>query len=183
MRLWLVCLAVVAVAVLGFVGLSALVTLDMSINEARATFDGADPLDRAPSPLVVEVLGAQGLRARLSLKLAVVLLDGKSRGGVDWMVDRPLLAWHLERTFTRAQLTGLFVATLETGAPARGLNAGALYYYARPLNEVDAVAVRCLVLKATGRRPSFDRGPCGNEGVPPPPPEINVVRRPAGAAW
>jgi hypothetical protein len=167
MRAW--AFGVGAALVVGLAAITAWTMTSFYTVAAQELLDRADPLDRAPPPAVTAVLDALGLRARMAEAVSVVLLDGRSRGaGVDWSIERPLIVWHLKRRFTQAQLTGMYVATLDTGAGARGLNAGALHFYRRPLDALDADAVTCLVKKAVGATPAFDRKGCGSEAMPIP---------------
>lgn len=179
--------AVAVVALVAFAGVSVSQAVGVCTAKGRAVLAAADALDREPPALVADVVDAHVPRAQRADVLSVLLLDRFScRGdgaGADWMIERPALAWQIERTFSAREVLGLTVSTMDTrtGSGTLGLNAGAQRFFRKPLNELNRDEVTCLVRKAIGAVRPWTAPPSSgylypmtcDETPPPPPPIVN----------
>jgi hypothetical protein len=147
---FVVAVAAAVIGLVGFAGVSVSQAVDVCTAKGRTLLAGADELDREPPALVVQVVDAHVPAARRADVLSVVLLDRLScRGdgaGADWMIERPALAWQIERTFSAREVLGLTVSTMDTrtGDGALGLNAGARRFFRKPLNDLNRDEVTCI---------------------------------------
>jgi len=171
---WLLVVAITVIALVAFAGVSVSAAVGVCAAKGRAILAAADVLDREPPALVAGVVDAHVPRARRADRLSVALLDRLScRGdgaGADWMIERPALAWQIERTFSAREVLGLTVSTMDTwtGDGVLGLNAGARRFFRRPLNELNDQEVTCLVRKAIGAAQPWIRSPtCETAGRSP----------------
>jgi len=164
-RIGLFGIGAAVLAMLALAGYSVSGKVSGCVARARAVLEGADAADRSPPAPVVRIVEAEVGRTRIADMLSSVLLDRlrcAGESGTDWLIERPALAWALDRSFSEAELIGLFASTVDSGAGALGLSAGARTYYAKELPDTGEEVVSCLVQKALGAL----HMPCGREAFP-----------------
>lgn len=175
-------LVITAITIAAFIAallITAWSTADTCVDRARSILAAADPLDRQPPQTVVDVVRSYIPVEHMPDLLASVLLDRYAcRGnGIEWLVDRPALAWRLRTALSNNGLVALFASTANMDKGDIGLSRGARRLYHKEISLLGRYDIECLVRRALGKA-TFRRAwaPeeeiegvwfCAGDGLPP----------------